>query len=164
LLSQTVEYALRAIVTLASEHGRPMVTANLARKTDVPMGYLYKVLQQLGRSDLVQSQRGSKGGFTLRRNPEDITLLEVINAVDPFKRIHRCPMDQIQEVDVLCPLHNRLDEAMATLETAFANTTIEELLCDPDRPYPLCMALHEDTGESAEGAAGEAGEAGQAGS
>lgn len=143
MLSQTVEYALRAVVTLASAEGRPMVTANLAKATDVPMGYLYKVLQQLGRRDLVQSQRGSKGGFTLRKKPEEITLLEVINAVDPFKRIHRCPMDQIQEVDVLCPLHHRIDEAMANLEKAFRETTIDELLCDAERPYPLCMTLHD---------------------
>lgn len=145
MLSQTVEYALRAVVTLASVDGKPMVTANLAKITDVPMGYLYKVLQQLGRKDLVQSQRGSKGGFTLRKRPADITLLEIINAVDPFKRIHRCPMDQIQVVDVLCPLHHRIDEAMGALETAFRETTVEELLCDAERPYPLCMALHEST-------------------
>jgi Rrf2 family protein len=150
LLSQTVEYALRAVVALAHEEGRPTVTANLAKQTDVPMGYLYKVLQQLGRSDLVQSQRGSKGGFTLRKKPEDITLLEVINAVDPFKRIHRCPMDQIQEVDVLCPLHQRIDEAMAALEKAFAETKIDELLCDNERAYPLCMALHEGPCEEPE--------------
>jgi Rrf2 family protein len=143
LLSQTVEYALRAVVTLASAEGRPMVTANLAKTTDVPMGYLYKVLQQLGRRDLVQSQRGSKGGFTLRKKPADITLLEIINAVDPFKRIHRCPMDQVQEVDVLCPLHHRIDEAMGALEKAFRDTTVDELLCDTERPYPLCMTLHD---------------------
>lgn len=145
MLSQTVEYALRAVVTLANAGGRPMVTADIAKATEVPMGYLYKVLQQLGRNDLVQSQRGSKGGFTLRKDPQTLTLLEVINAVDPLKRIHRCPMDQIQEVDVLCALHKRIDDAMAALEKAFADTTVEELLCDTDRPYPLCMALHETT-------------------
>ena len=154
MLSQTVEYALRAVVTLASADGRPMVTANLAKVTDVPMGYLYKVLQQLGRRDLVQSQRGSKGGFTLRKKPADITLLEVINAVDPFKRIHRCPMDQIQEVDVLCPLHHRIDEAMGALEKAFRDTTIDELLCDTERPYPLCMTLHEVPSEDQTKASG----------
>jgi len=131
-----------------------MVTANLAKVTDVPMGYLYKVLQQLGRRDLVQSQRGSKGGFTLRKKPADITLLEVINAVDPFKRIHRCPMDQIQEVDVLCPLHHRIDEAMGALEKAFRDTTIDELLCDTERPYPLCMTLHEVPSEDQTKASG----------
>ena len=150
MLSQTVEYALRAVVTLASADGKPMVTANLAKKTDVPMGYLYKVLQQLGRKDLVQSQRGSKGGFTLRKKPADITLLEIINAVDPFKRIHRCPMEQVQEVDVLCPLHHRIDEAMGALETAFRTTTVEELLCDAERPFPLCMTLHEAAEEDQE--------------
>jgi Rrf2 family protein len=150
LLSQTVEYALRAVVTLANAEGRPMVTADIAKATEVPMGYLYKVLQQLGRNDLVQSQRGSKGGFTLRRNPQDLTLLEVINAVDPLKRIQRCPMDQVQEVDVLCALHKRIDDAMAALERAFAETTVEELLCDTDRPYPLCMALHDATDEADE--------------
>ena len=143
MLSQTVEYALRAVVTLATAEGSPMVTADIAKATDVPMGYLYKVLQQLGRNDLVQSQRGSKGGFTLRRKPEEVTLLQVINAVDPLKRIHRCPMDQIQEVDALCALHQRIDDAMAALEKAFADTTVEELLCNSEKRYPLCMALNE---------------------
>lgn len=150
MLSQTVEYALRAVVTLASVEGSPMVTADIAKATDVPMGYLYKVLQQLGRNDLVQSQRGSKGGFTLRKKPKDITLLEVINAVDPLKRIQRCPMDQVEEVDVLCALHKRIDDAMAALEKAFADTTVEELLCDTDRPYPLCMTLHDSPEETEE--------------
>ena len=57
-------------------------------------------------------------------------------------------MDQVQEVDVLCPLHHRIDEAMGALETAFRSTTVDELLCDAERPYPLCMTLHEDPDES----------------
>ena len=144
MLSQTVEYALRAVVTLATAEGNPMVTADIAKATDVPMGYLYKVLQQLGRNDLVRSQRGSKGGFTLRKKPQDITLLEVINAVNPLKRIERCPMDHVREVDDLCALHKRIDDAMAGLEKAFSETTIEELLCDSERRYPLCLALHSE--------------------
>lgn len=142
MFSQTVEYALRAVVALASGGGQPIVTSQLAKATEVPEGYLYKVLQQLGRKNLVQSQRGSKGGYTLTKPPEEITLLSVINAVDPVKRIQRCPMDQVAEVDVLCPLHKRIDDAMAHVEEAFRNTTVDELLCDSERSYPLCMALH----------------------
>jgi Rrf2 family nitric oxide-sensitive transcriptional repressor len=149
VFSQTVEYALRAVVIVASAEGRPMVTADIAKATDVPMGYLYKVLQQLGRGDLVHSQRGLKGGFTLARPPEKITLLDVVNAIDPFKRIKRCPMDQVQEVDVLCPLHKRIDDAMAHVERAFAETTIDELLCTDENCYPLCLRIH-DTPEKEE--------------
>jgi Rrf2 family protein len=146
VFSQTVEYALRAVVALASEEGRPMVSASIAKVTDVPMGYLYKVLQQLGRGDLVRSQRGLKGGFTLARPPEKITLLDVVNAVDPFKRIKRCPLDQVPEVDTLCPLHKRIDDALAHVERAFAETTIDELLCTEENQYPLCLRVYDTPG------------------
>jgi len=147
VFSQTVEYALRAVVTIANADGQPMVSADIAKATDVPMGYLYKVLQQLGRSDLVHSQRGLKGGFTLAKPPEKITLLDVINAIEPFKRIKRCPLDQVQEVDVLCPLHQRIDDAMAHVERAFAETTIDELLCTDEDRLPLCLRISDTPGE-----------------
>jgi Rrf2 family protein len=58
----------------------------------VPAGYLSKVLQSLGRAQLVNSQRGLHGGFTLARAPSELTVWEVIQAVDPLQRIRSCPL------------------------------------------------------------------------
>jgi Rrf2 family protein len=137
LISQTAEYALRAVVALARE-SKPLVTEKLSDTTQVPRGYLYKVLQQLSRSGIVRSQRGLYGGYRLVGSPEKVTLLEVVQAVDPPKRIHECPLDLEEHQETLCPLHKRIDDALATVEKAFAKTTIAELLTDRRRPTSLC--------------------------
>ena len=112
MLSQTAEYALRAMVYLAMNSDSPQVTERIAIGTKVPASYLSKVLQSLSRAGLVNSQRGLGGGFTLSQPPQSTTILEIINAVDPIKRIETCPLDLKTHGVVLCALHKRLDEAI----------------------------------------------------
>ena len=138
MFSQTVEYALRAAVLLAADPDRPQTTEQIADRTRVPRGYLSKVLQHLGRADLVHAQRGLHGGFTLNRPPEQITVLEVVNAVDPIQRIRECPLGLEAHGKNLCPLHRRLDDAMAMIEAVFGRTTLAEVLADPSESKPLC--------------------------
>jgi len=138
MFTQTTEYALRAVVALAQHHGEALITARIARLTRVPDGYLSKVLQTLARAGLVSSRRGLHGGFTLTRPPEEITVLEVINAVEPFRRIERCPLEIKEHGPNLCPLHRRLDEALAMVESTLAASRISELLKLPGASTPLC--------------------------
>ena len=138
MFSQTVEYALRAVVHLALDPDTPQTTQDVAERTQVPAGYLSKVLQALGRADLVASQRGLHGGFTLSRQPATITLLDVINAVDPLHRIHTCPLGIKSHGKNLCPLHRKLDDALAAIEKTFADTTMADLIEDPKANTPLC--------------------------
>ncbi|MFA9478743.1 Rrf2 family transcriptional regulator [Phycisphaerales bacterium AB-hyl4] len=140
LLSKTSEYALRAVVCLASHHGEPIVTSQLAELTRVPAGYLSKVLQQLGRGGLVQAQRGLHGGFSLARPPAEMTILDVLNAVDPVPRIRGCPLGLKSHGTNLCPLHRQLDDALASIEQAFAGSTLADLLNEPTDSPPLCEA------------------------
>ncbi|MEZ4537577.1 MAG: Rrf2 family transcriptional regulator [Cyanobacteriota/Melainabacteria group bacterium] len=83
MISQTAEYALRAMVFLAMNQDNAQVTERIAGGTKVPASYLSKVLQSLSRAGLVKSQRGLGGGFSLAKAPESTTILEIINAVDP---------------------------------------------------------------------------------
>ncbi len=138
MFSQTTEYALRAVVWLASQHDSPQTTRQIAATTRVPAGYLSKVLQALGRADLVNSQRGLYGGFTLTRPPNRISVLEVVNAVDPIHRIEQCPLGLKSHTAGLCPLHRRLDDAIAHIEKAFATSTIADLLTGASGLHPLC--------------------------
>jgi len=139
VISPTAEYALRAVVAIAQGGGSAVVTPTIAEITKVPPGYLPKVLQTLRRAGVVNSKRGLGGGFTLVRPAEDMTVLEVVNAVDPIKRIDRCPLGIDSHGSLLCPLHKRLDEAAELVEKSFASTTIAELLSAPGRSAPLCQ-------------------------
>ena len=138
MFSQTVEYALRAVVHLADQAPEGRTTEQIAAITKVPKPYLSKVLQSLVRAGVVQSQRGIGGGIKLVKTPQQLTILEVVNAVEPIGRIRECPLGLAAHGIHLCPLHRRLDNALATVEQAFANTTLAEVLAEPTTSIPLC--------------------------
>lgn len=138
VLSQTVEYALRAVVHLAAKAPAAQTTEQIAEATLVPRAYLSKVLQALGRAEIVHSQRGIGGGVTLNRPAEELTILEVVNAVEPIQRIRTCPLGLPTHGVRLCPLHRRVDAALALVEDAFRRTTLAEVLAEPSASRPLC--------------------------
>lgn len=136
MLSQTAEYALRAIVTLAqAAGGGPMTAQEIARRSKVPLDYLLKVLNSLARAGLVKAQRGRTGGFQAARPADRISVLDVVNAVDPLRRIHSCPLGLPAHAHRLCPLHRKLDDAVRTVEEAFAASTIASLTEEPLVPH-----------------------------
>jgi len=138
MFSQTVEYALRAVAHLAYEAPDPRTTEQVAEATRVPPAYLSKVLQALSRGGIVKSQRGVGGGIALARPADELTILEVVNAVEPIQRIKSCPLGLKSHGVRLCPLHRRIDDAMATVEAAFGSTTLAEILAEPTHSPPLC--------------------------
>lgn len=138
MFSQTVEYALRAMVFLAGSPDVPRTTDQIAETTLVPRAYLSKVLQGLRDAGLLTSQRGVGGGVLLKKSPNELTILEVVNAVEPIQRIRTCPLGLASHGAHLCPLHNRLDAALAMVEKAFGSTTLAEVLAEPTRSIPLC--------------------------
>ncbi|MCL2645737.1 MAG: Rrf2 family transcriptional regulator [Phycisphaerales bacterium] len=138
MFSQTNEYALRVVAFLAGNLDRPAKNADIAKATKVPAGYLYKVLQTLDRAGLVRAQRGIHGGFTLARSPAEISLLDVIQAVDPLPRIRHCPLGLKSHGKCLCPVHHRLDQAFALVEEVFRTSTLADLLAETSNSVPLC--------------------------
>jgi Rrf2 family protein len=139
MISRTAEYALRAAVCLAADPGRPFTTPELARLAQVPAGYLAKVMQSLVRSGLVRSRRGKGGGFVFAIPPGEVTVLNVVGAVDPLRRLGGCPLGLPTHAGGLCPLHRRLDDAAASVERAFGATSIASLLDGPGHAVPLCL-------------------------
>ena len=143
MFSQTVEYALRAVVFLADHAPDACTTDQISVATKVPKPYLSKVLQNLGRNQIVRSQRGTGGGVTLVKTPEQLTILEVVNAVEPIVRIQTCPLNLKSHGKRLCPLHHRMDDALGKVEKTFAETTLAEMLAEPTGSYPLCESEEE---------------------
>jgi len=138
MFSQTVEYALRAVVQLAYVSPKSTTTASLAEVTRVPPAYLAKVVHALVKSGIAMSQRGIGGGVSLAREPSQLTILDIVNAVDPIRRIKSCPLGLSTHGANLCPLHRRMDAALAQVEQAFGSTTLAEVLEEPGRVKPLC--------------------------
>ena len=138
MISQTVEYALRAIVTIAQHDGQPCTAQQLSVITQVPAPYLSKLMQGLVRAGLVSSRRGLHGGFVLAKDSAKMTIWEVVDAVDPFHRIHECPLGIKSHGSTLCPLHRRLDQAMEIVEEMFQKTTVADVLSEPGSVTPLC--------------------------
>jgi len=138
MFTQTVEYALRAMVCLASRPGQPQSNSQIAAATKVPSAYLSKVLQKLAKAELVQGQRGVQGGFVLARPAAEISILQIVSAVDPIQRIRSCPLGLEAHGVRLCPLHKKMDQALAQVESAFASTTLATILAEPSDSIPLC--------------------------
>jgi Rrf2 family protein len=131
VISQTAEYALRAVVFLAERPGNRWTTKAIAKVAHVPPGYLAKVMQSLAQAGVVSGQRGVNGGFALSRPPEDISILEVLEILDPIRRIKECPLKLEAHAHQLCPLHTRIDEALAQIESSFRASTVADLLVRP---------------------------------
>jgi len=123
MISQTAEYALRAMVCLAEGENGGRTSQDIAECTNVSQGYLVKVLQRLCRASLVISRRGPSGGFQLARSPEEINLLQVINAVDPISRY--VPDDQSSEK--LRTLTQMLDNAVSTFEKSLQSVRLNDI-------------------------------------
>ena len=92
------------------------------------------------RHGLVRSQPGPGGGYSLALAANEVTILDVVNAVAPLERIRECPLG-ISSHTSLCPLHKELDKAYAATETALARVTLSQLTRSSSAIVPLCEAL-----------------------
>ncbi len=137
MISKTAEYALRAIACLCGSGGVAISADALAEQTKVPRRYLTRVLQDLCAAGLVQSRPGPGGGYELIASPKQLTILDVVNTVEPIERIKQCPLG-LKSHTTLCPLHAALDCAYAATEKAFASVTIQELVNSTSPILPLC--------------------------
>lgn len=127
MISQTAEYALRAIVHLASRGQTYRKVAQIAESTGVPSGYLSKIMLSLARAGVVKSKRGFDGGFILASEPEELSILVVINAVDPIQRFAECPLGIAGHGSHLCRLHRRLNQTAILLEKEFGEAKVSAL-------------------------------------
>ncbi len=141
MLSMTAEYALRIMIFLTESEEEAVTSEKIAEATKVPADYTVKVLQHLGRAKLVHGQRGRRGGFRLRCDPDATTLLDVVDVIDPLERIMSCPLGREAHRARLCPLHSRLDEVIGLLQDSLGEMTLRSVvdgapgpaLCRPPR-------------------------------
>ena len=138
MISQTSEYALRAVICLAQHPDELHTATKIAKLTKVPDPYLSKVLLMLAKHEVVTSKKGLHGGYGLAHSPDKITLWTIINAVDPIKHIHSCPLKLESHGTHLCRLHKRVNDSINMIEELFKTSTVAMILDQPTKSIPLC--------------------------
>jgi Rrf2 family protein len=93
-ITRQADYAVRAVLYLAElNNGRRAPTSEIARKQHIPPSFLAKIVSQLSVAGVVQTSRGARGGVSLARPSEDISLLEVVEAIDGPIALNECVLD-----------------------------------------------------------------------
>ena len=129
-VTRAVEYGAMGLICLARRApGQTVMLEEISREEEAPASFLGKIFQSLARAGLVRSVRGSGGGFALARPAEQITLLEVFEAIEGKLALQRCqqatPSCERQEGCGLCSV---FEQAQDQVKDVFARTTIAELV------------------------------------
>jgi len=123
-ITRQADYAVRAVLYLArlGENERA-ATSQVAKQQHIPPSFLAKIISQLSIAGLLHTSRGARGGVTLAREPKDITLLEVIEAIDGPIMLNECVGEQSTCLfDEDCPLRPVWCEAQSELVTRLQST------------------------------------------
>jgi Rrf2 family protein len=128
MLSQTAEYALRAVLAIARARGEAVGAAALAKQVGVPPSYLAKTLNALVRNGVLVGTRGRNGGFRLAKRPSQIALLDVVSPFDDIGPGRRCLLGRATCSDQNpCAAHARWRGVSQRIGDFFAETTVEDV-------------------------------------
>ncbi|MBN1399421.1 MAG: Rrf2 family transcriptional regulator [Anaerolineae bacterium] len=128
-LTKGADYGARGTIHLAKQPaGAVVLISEIAAAEALPESYLAKIFQDLAKEGIVRSHRGARGGFSLARPPDEITLREVVEAIDGPIAISRClaPWEGCDKI-ATCSLYPVMQEAQRLLLGAFEATTLSEL-------------------------------------
>lgn len=130
MLSQTGEYALRAVMHLArAERDAPLKIDEIAADLGIPRNYLAKVLHRLAQDGLLESSRGPAGGFQLAVAPGRLPLARILEPFDPIGSEPRCLLGRGRcSDDRPCAAHARWGAIASSVARFFRETTVGDLL------------------------------------
>ncbi|MCF6278203.1 MAG: Rrf2 family transcriptional regulator [Anaerolineales bacterium] len=123
-ITRQADYAVRAVLYLTRLGlGQRAATSQIAQEQHIPPSFLAKIISQLSIAGLLHTSRGARGGVTLARAPEKITLLEVVEAIDGPIRLNECVhSDGMCGFDDDCPLGPIWKDAQRDLISRLSGT------------------------------------------
>ena len=130
LIKSDTDYAMRMLVSLALREGNsPVTAADLTEGQNIPVDFAYKILQKLRRANIIKSFKGVNGGFSLAKKPCDISLLDVVYAVQWRIIIRPCLLDDDNCVTAKpCPVSYKLQKLQKTLDNEMHNITLANII------------------------------------
>lgn len=146
MLSDTAEYALRAVLYIADNQDEGMVRVEpLAEALRVPRNYLSKTLYALTKAGVLTSMRGPRGGFALTVPADEMTLYQVVEVFDTIEAKRTCLLGRKQCNDANpCPAHHRWKGIADQIAEFFRSTTVGDLIRDPEAAASLTGAEWDD--------------------
>jgi Rrf2 family protein len=128
-ISAKADYAVRAVAELASAgDSRPIRSEVIARAQGIPLKFLLNILTELRHARIVQSHRGAEGGYTLARKPDQITLAEVIRAVEgPLANVHESRPEDLEYPGPAQALREVWIAVRASLRAVLERVTVADL-------------------------------------
>ena len=129
-ITRQADYAVRAVLHLAQiKNGDRAATSTVAKEQHIPPSFLAKIISQLSIAGLLHTSRGARGGVTLARDPKEITLLEVIEAIDGPIQLNECVGDSgVCTFDSDCPIKTVWCEAQDELVSRLRRTDFGQLM------------------------------------
>lgn len=134
MLSRKTDYALRALVYLTYQNTRKVATKKIANKLNIPYKFLTQIFLELVRNGILISERGSKGGVALRKDPAKISFLDIIETVEGSYTIHRC-INEVEEDCFFadnCPIKELLCEIEEDTRKKLDNVTLDKINLKPE--------------------------------
>jgi Rrf2 family protein len=129
-ITHQADYAIRAIHYLAAAGPEERVsTSQIAEAYQIPSSFLTKIIAQLSVAGIIRTSRGARGGVTLARPPEEISILEVLEAIDGPVTVNECVEDPDScPFTESCTVHNFWQEVRDELTARLKNTTFDKLV------------------------------------
>lgn len=128
-ITNSSEYAIRAIVHMSKKPELTYTANELYPHLDAPLKFLAKILQKLARKKILKSQRGVKGGFKIAMPLENLTIVDIIEAVDGPMALNKCLLTSYDcKRESLCPVHPIWEEAQIKLKESLSKKTIADIV------------------------------------
>ncbi len=127
-ISAKSKYAVRALVELAQKNdGQPVPIGDIANKRDIPLQFLEQLFSSLRKAGILNSHRGVRGGFSFKKLPEDVTVLDVVEVLDGNVAPAACTIGAECNKYDRCAVRDVWTEAKQSLEGVLAAATIADL-------------------------------------
>jgi len=128
-ITRQADYAVRAVLHLAQNDHQRTATSTIAEEQRIPPSFLAKIVSQLSIAGLLHTSRGAHGGVTLARDPGDITLFEVIEAIDGPIQLNECVTEESTCTFLGdCPLRSVWCEAQDDLVRKMRGTNFADMV------------------------------------
>ena len=129
-LTSTTDYAIRIVCYLAAQ--RQMIsTSELSQELSVPSSYIPKITKKLKAAGIVQACEGIKGGYALVKNPEIISLFDIVSSMEVTMKINRCLEPDgfcSRNATDYCNVHKALLKVQRTYEDALKSVSVADLI------------------------------------
>jgi Rrf2 family protein len=148
-ITAKADYAVRAVTELAAAVGQqPVKGERIAQAQGIPLKFLLNILSELKHARIVKSHRGADGGYQLARPAAEITLAEVIRAVEgPLANVHDARPEELEYAGAAAPLRDVWIAVRASLRAVLEHVTVADLATDRLPPIVKRLAKEPDSWE-----------------